>query len=155
MIEGDVKFCDPRGVRFGAFFTFLLLLVFLQSNYIALLYLQLIFFFIGGFISPLLTPYSLFFRKFIRKRLREKDVVPDAIEDVKFAQQIGFFFTLITLISLYSHLNLVAVIFLYGLLIASLLNFAVNICLGCYFKFKYKLMEFRLKRRLNSLGENS
>jgi hypothetical protein len=118
------KGIDPRGPRFGAIITFILL-----GIDIVLAILTVIFAW-GAFAGIQRHPYGLIFKTFIRPRLG----APEELEDPKpptFAQLIGFLVTAVGVV-----LALVGVP--YGLVgaaafafIAAFLNGVFGYCLGC------------------------
>jgi Domain of unknown function (DUF4395) len=129
---------DPRGPRFGAAITSVLLLitVFLGLNAAtvtsayALLAIITALFAIGAIFGNSKHPYGVFFKKFVRPRL----AAPQELEDPRppqFAQLIGFIVAAVGLV-------LGAFAVPYGVagaaaaaFIAAFLNAAFAFCLGC------------------------
>ena len=129
---------DPRGPRFGAAITSVLLLitVFLGLNpatatsaYVLLAIITALFA-IGAIFGNSKHPYGVFFKKFVRPRL----AAPQELEDPRppqFAQLIGFIVAAVGLV-------LGALSVTYGVagaaaaaFIAAFLNAAFAFCLGC------------------------
>ena len=129
---------DPRGPRFGAAITSLLLLitVFLglnpatESTAYALLFVITALFAVGAIFGNSKHPYGLFFKKFVRPRL----AAPTELEDPRppqFAQLIGFIVAAVGLVLgafgvTYGVAGAAAAAF-----IAAFLNAAFAFCLGC------------------------
>ncbi|MBS1697737.1 MAG: DUF4395 domain-containing protein [Actinobacteria bacterium] len=127
---------DPRGPRFAAWITSVLLLVatvlglariplpaFLLTLVIALL-------FVWGVLSPRTQPWSVLFRTLVRPRLS----APSELEDPRpprFAQGVGLFVVTIGLL-----LHLIGVPWALPIatamaFVAAFLNAAFGLCLGC------------------------
>ena len=129
---------DPRGPRFGAAITSVLLLitVFLglnsatESTAYALLFVITALFAVGAIFGNSKHPYGLFFKKFVRPRL----AAPKELEDPRppqFAQLIGFIVAAVGLVLgafgvAYGVAGAAAAAF-----IAAFLNAAFAFCLGC------------------------
>jgi hypothetical protein len=121
---------DPRGQRFAAAVTTVVLAVVLLTGSAWLLAAQTIVFAIGAFAGLHRSPYGVVYRRLVRPRLGpprelESEAPP------RFAQGVGFAFGLVGTLALAlgaSTLGLVAV----GLaLAAAFLNAAFGFCLGC------------------------
>jgi Domain of unknown function (DUF4395) len=124
---------DPRGTRYAAGLTAVVLAVVLVLHSTALGFLlllaQTVVFALGAFRGPQATPYAASFRRLVRPRLAP----PAELEDVrplKFAQAFGLGFSLIGLIGLLV-VPLVGVIAVAFALVAAFLNAAFGYCLGC------------------------
>ncbi|HXR43339.1 MAG TPA: DUF4395 domain-containing protein [Pseudolysinimonas sp.] len=137
---------DPRGPRFGAGVTGILLLVVIalglvegtattfaaraaQPAFILLAVLVLIFAW-GAFAGIQRHPYGLFFKAVIRPRLRPPAELEDPVPPT-FAQGVGFVITLIGAV-----LHLAGVPYAVGIFgalafIAAFLNSVFGYCLGC------------------------
>jgi Domain of unknown function (DUF4395) len=129
---------DPRGPRFGAAITSVLLLitVFLglnpatESTAYALLFVITALFAVGAILGNSKHPYGLFFKKFVRPRL----AAPKELEDPRppqFAQLVGFIVAAVGLVLgafgvAYGVAGAAAAAF-----IAAFLNAAFAFCLGC------------------------
>ncbi|MGH3454458.1 MAG: DUF4395 domain-containing protein [Nocardioidaceae bacterium] len=121
---------DPRGVRFGAAVTSIVLAVAVAAESASLLALQTLVFAIGAFSGPRWSPYSLIFAIALRPRLGPPKEWEPA-RPPQFAQAVGLAFALVGTAGLAlgaPTLGLVAA----GLaLVAALLNAATGFCLGC------------------------
>ena len=123
---------DPRGPRFGAWITTVVLattLVVSGSTVTAgvLLTFQAVVFALG---SRGRSPYQVIFTTFVRPRLAP----PQELEDEappRFAQVVGLGFTTVGAIGFLSGATLLGQIFTGFALVAALLNAAVGLCLGC------------------------
>jgi len=125
---------DPRGPRFGAAITTVVLAVALlvapSPLATTLLTIQTVVFAIGAFIGLPAQPYGKIFAKFIRPRL----AAPSELEDVappQFAQLVGFGFAIVAWVALLTHVIVVAQIAIGLALAAAFLNAAFGFCLGC------------------------
>jgi hypothetical protein len=123
---------DPRGMRFVAAVTFVVLAVVLVTESWALLAVQAVVFAIGAFSGVRRSPYSLLFAKVVRPRLGAPRETEDA-RPPQFAQGVGFVFTAVALGGFAigsTPLALTAVAFA---LAAAFLNAVFGLCLGCEF----------------------
>jgi len=125
---------DPRGPRFGAAITTVVLAVSLlavpSSLATTLITIQTLVFAIGAFIGLPAQPYGKLFAKFIRPRLG----APKELEDVappQFAQLVGFGFAVVAWVALLTGTAAVAQIAIAFALVAAFLNAAFGFCLGC------------------------
>jgi ABC-type Na+ efflux pump permease subunit len=121
---------DARGPRFGAAITTVVLAIALVTHSTWLVGLQLTVFAIGAIWSPVKSPYSFIYKKFVGLRL--KGEVP--LEDVRppqFAQAIGLVFALIAFIGGIFGLGQMFAFGVSFALAAAFLNAAFNYCLGC------------------------
>jgi Domain of unknown function (DUF4395) len=121
---------DPRGMRFAAAVTSVVLAVAVAAESASLLALQALVFAIGAFSGPRWSPYSLIFAIVLRPRLGPP-LEWEPARPPQFAQAVGLAFTLVGTAGLAlgaPTLGLVAA----GLaLVAALLNAATGFCLGC------------------------
>ena len=123
-------YIDARGPRFGAVITTTVLAIALITQNAWVLAAQGVVFLIGALRGPQFTPYGLIFKNYIKPRLSQ----PGPTEDVrppKFAQSIGFIFTLVGVIGAITGLDLLFTIAPGFALGAAFLNAAFNYCLGC------------------------
>jgi hypothetical protein len=125
---------DPRGPRFGAAITVLVLAVALLTipsvMAVVLLVVQAIVFGVAALFGLKAQPYGILYRSFVAPRLRP----PDDLEDEaapRFAQQVGLVFVLVAIVALALSAVLVAQIATAFALAAAFLNAAFNFCLGC------------------------
>lgn len=140
------RLLDPRGLRFGAGVTTVVLaavLLSIPSTFATvLLSVQTFVFALGAFFGLGASPYGLLFRALIRPRLDppaelEEEAAP------KFAQAVGFAFAGVGLVALLLGLTTVGVIAVAMALAAAFLNAAFGFCLGCE-------LYLLLRRRLDS-----
>ena len=123
-------YVDPRGPRFGAAVTTLVLAAVLLTGSGWLLAAQAIVFAIGAFGGLRFAPYGLVFRVVVRPRLGPPAQL-EAEAPPRFAQAVGFAFAAagsIGYLSGLTALGLVATAFALG---AAFLNAAFDFCLGC------------------------
>lgn len=124
---------DPRGLRFAAGITAVVVAVVLVVPSPAreiLLAVQVAVFATAAFIGLGSSPYSIFFKKFIRPRIG----APAELEDSRpprFAQLVGFAFTAVALVAFLAGATTVGLVATGFALIAALLNSVLGLCLGC------------------------
>lgn len=124
---------DPRGPRFTATVTLVLLAVALlvpPPVAIAIVALQAAFFLTGVGLGVQRTPTAYVFKSLIRPRLGP----PAHLEDPRpprFAQGIGLLFTVVALIGFATGAVLVAQVAIGFAVVAALLNAVFGLCLGC------------------------
>lgn len=121
---------DPRGPRFGAWITTVVLVVTLVTGWWPLLAVQGVIFAIGGFAGLGYAPYGLVYRYLVAPRLsptseREESGPP------RFAQLVGFVFALVGVIGYASGLTALGIVATALALVAAFLNAAFAFCLGC------------------------
>lgn len=128
------KQIDPRGPRFGAAITTVvlasILLTIPSSIAVALLVIQTSVFALGAFVGLHAQPYGILYRKLVAPKLK-KPLVLEAVEPPQFAQLVGFLFAVVGLVALVSGADLVATIAVGFALGAAFLNAVFNFCLGC------------------------
>ena len=118
---------DPRGPRFGAAVTTLVLAVVLLTGSALLLAAQVFVFALGARGS---SPYALVFKRWVRPRLGP----PVELEDERpprFAQLVGLAFTGSALLLLALGAGTGALVLTSLALVAALLNASTGLCLGC------------------------
>lgn len=125
---------DPRGPRFAAALTSVVLLAVLLLApgpvATALLAAQAVLFAVGASRGVQHTPYSWLFRTLVRPRLG----APAELEDPappRFAQAVGLGFAVVGLVALLLGADLVGLVAVGLALAAALLNAAFRFCLGC------------------------
>lgn len=133
---------DPRGPRFGAAITTVvlaLILLFGSNSPIAalLLTIQILAFAAGAILGLQAQPYGWIYRTFVRPRLGP----PSELEDQappRFAQAVGLVFGLAGAAGLLLGLDVLFYAAIAMALAAAFLNAAFNFCLGCemYLLFK-------------------
>ena len=121
---------DPRGPRFAAAVTAVVLAVVLLTGSVWLLALQTLVFALGAFAGLQYSPYSAVYRRVVRPRLgppteREASAPP------RFAQGVGFAFALVGTIALALDATTAGLIAVGLALGAAFLNAAFGFCLGC------------------------
>jgi len=124
---------DPRGPRFSASLTSLVLALVLLSPppvSLILLAVQAVVFAAGAIRGVQRTAYAAVFRGLVRPRL----AAPDELEDPRpprFAQGLGLAFVGVALVALLLGLTTVGLISVGLALVAALLNAVFGLCLGC------------------------
>jgi hypothetical protein len=118
---------DPRGPRFGAAVTTLVLAITLVTRSPWLLTLQAIVFAFGAFDA---SPYGLLFRRLVRPRLGPPSELEDAAPP-RFAQGVGLGFAIVGLIGFAAGITPLALGATAAALLAAFLNAAFGLCLGC------------------------
>jgi hypothetical protein len=125
---------DPRGPRFGAAITTVVLAIILLTipTGIAavLLTVQTLVFALGAFVGLPAQPYGIIYRKLVLSRIG-KPTELEAAEPPQFAQLVGFLFAAVGLVALVSGADLIATVAVGFALAAAFLNAAFNFCLGC------------------------
>lgn len=124
---------DPRGPRFGAAVTTVVLaavLVLGPGLGLPLLIIQTVAFGAGSLLGLRYQPYGWVFRRFIRPRLG----APAELEDERpprFAQSVGLIFAAVALIGSLAGSPLVFYVATGFALVAATLNAVFDFCLGC------------------------
>ncbi|MGW4397043.1 DUF4395 domain-containing protein [Amycolatopsis nivea] len=121
---------DPRGPRFAAIVTTVVLAVVLVTQWWPLLALQTVVFAIGAFVGLKPAPYSVLYRLAIAPRLGPPTEREDAAP-LRFAQAVGFVFALVGTIGFAAGVTPLGVVATAFALFAAFLNAAFNYCLGC------------------------
>lgn len=124
---------DARGPRFSALLTTIVLGTALATGNAWLIIFQAAVFAIGAFKGPQHTPYAFIFKKAIKPQLDKKSEGAAPTEDVRpprFAQRVGFGFTVVAIAGLLFAPALATVAVSFALA-AAFLNAAFNFCLGC------------------------
>lgn len=124
---------DPRGPRFGAAITsvmlILALLIPLPGGLVAAL-VQWAAFGLGAFVGLQYQPWGAIYRRLVRPRLG----APKEMENPqapRFAQTVGFAFLTVALIGWLIGFDVVYYVAVGGALLAALLNAVFDFCLGC------------------------
>ena len=131
-MAGSANLVDPRGLRFAATITAIVLAVVLLTGNAIVLAVQGVVFAIGAFGGMRRAPYGLLFRATLAKRLgppaqRELELPP------RFAQAVGLGFALVGVIGYATGLGWLGVIATAFAFVAAFLNAAFGYCLGCEF----------------------
>jgi hypothetical protein len=121
---------DPRGPRFSAILTTVVLAVVLITQWWPLLALQTVVFAVGAFVGLKPTPYSLIYRYLVAPRLGPTSEREDAAP-LRFAQAVGFVFALVGTIGFITGVTALGLVATAFALFAAFLNAAFNFCLGC------------------------
>jgi hypothetical protein len=131
---GNAGRIDPRGPRFAATLTTVLLAVALLSSStaltVSLLAAQAVLFAIGALTGIQNTPYGWLFRTFVRPRLGAPGELEDAAPP-RFAQAVGLGFAVLALVGYLSGAALLGAVATGAALAAAFLNAAFDFCLGC------------------------
>lgn len=121
---------DPRGPRFSAWATSVVLAVVLVTGWWWLLAVQSLIFAVSAFVSLRYNPWGQLYRSFVAPRLKpssEREETPP----LRFAQGVGFAFALIGTISYATGVPVVGIAATAVALAAAFLNAAFGLCLGC------------------------
>jgi len=125
---------DPRGPRFTAAVTLVLLAVVLVAApapaAVALLAAQAVFFAIGAARGVQHTPTAYLFRRLVRPRLAPPSHLEDAAPP-RFAQTVGLGFAVVALLGYLTGATLLGQVAAGFALAAALLNAVFGFCLGC------------------------
>jgi hypothetical protein len=121
---------DPRGVRFGAGATSVVLAAVLVTESVWLLAAQAVVFAIGAVAGVRRSPYSLLFAAAVRPRLAPPQQAEPA-KPPQFAQAVGLGFALIGVLGFALDAAVVGLVATGLALVAALLNAATGFCLGC------------------------
>jgi hypothetical protein len=121
---------DARGPRFSAAITVFVLATALATQSLPLITFQLMVFLIGATKGPQFTPYAFLFKSLVKPRLKGEFVSED-VRPPKFAQAVGFLFTVTAVSGLLSGATIVFTIATGFALAAAFLNAAFDYCLGC------------------------
>ena len=125
---------DPRGPRFGAAITTVVLavtLVFIDTTAgTVLIAWQTLVFALGSLVGLQAQPYGWVFRRVVRPRLSPPSEMEDAAPP-RFAQTVGLIFLAVALVASLAGVTIVATIAVAMALVAAFLNAVFNLCLGC------------------------
>lgn len=121
---------DPRGPRFAAILTTIVLAVVLVTQWWPLLAIQTVVFAVGAFVGLKPAPYSIVYRTLVASRLGPTDEREDAAP-LRFAQAVGFVFALVGTIGFALDLAPLGIVATAFALFAAFLNAAFDFCLGC------------------------
>jgi hypothetical protein len=121
---------DPRGLRFAAGVTAVLLALTLILGNPWILAVQTLVFAIGTAFGVQASPYGQVFKRVIRPRLGPPKELEDAAPP-RFAQLVGLIFAIAGLIGYLSGAIVLGVVATGFALVAAFVNAAVGLCLGC------------------------
>lgn len=120
---------DPRGPRFAAAVTTVVLAATLITGSLALVLTQAVVFAVTA-ASPRLGPYALAYRALVAPRL-DPPAEREPAAPVRFAQLVGLAFMLLAAVGHLAGLPALALIATAAALAAAFLNAAFDVCLGC------------------------
>ena len=121
---------DPRGLRFAAALTTVVLALTLVLNNPWPLAIQAVVFAISVAFGVSASPYGRLFKRLIRPRLGPPKELEDATPP-RFAQLVGLVFAVLGLIGYLTGAEVLGVIATGFALVAAFVNAAVGLCLGC------------------------
>jgi hypothetical protein len=122
---------DPRGPRFGAVITVIVLAVVLVTGSAWLLAAQVIVFAIGALAGLRYAPYGLIYRYLVRPRLGPPEHT-EAEAPPRFSQGMGMVIAAAGVIGYAVGSTTTGLIFTALALVAAFLNAAFDLCLGCH-----------------------
>ena len=121
---------DPRGPRFGAVITTVVLAAVLITGSVWLLAAQALVFAVGAVFGLRYAPYGLLYRQLIRPRLGPPgELEPEA--PPRFAQAVGLVFAVTGVIGYATGLTWLGLAATAAALAAAFLNGVFGFCLGC------------------------
>jgi hypothetical protein len=133
---------DPRGLRFGAWITTVVLAVVLVTRSPWLIAAQAVVFLIGAGAGLRFAPYGLVWRKLVRPRLGPPaELEPEA--PPRFAQVVGAAFAIVGTLGFALGIPVLGLVATAMALVAAVLNASVGFCLGC----EMYLLALRLRHR--------
>jgi hypothetical protein len=130
MSSQSPAFIDPRGPRFGAAVTTVVLAIVLVTGNGWLLAAQAVVFAVGALSGLKYAPYGYIYRALVRPRLPKPTELEHPAPPT-FAQAVGFAFALVGAIGYLSAVTALGLVFTAFALAAAFLNAAFDFCLGC------------------------
>jgi hypothetical protein len=121
---------DPRGVRFAAAITTVVLAVVLLTGSGVLAALQAVVFAVPVAAGMRYSPYGALYRVLLAPRLGPPSEREDAAP-VRFSQAVGLVFTVVAAIGYLSGVTALGIVATAFALVAAFLNAAFGFCLGC------------------------
>jgi len=121
---------DPRGLRFAAGVTTVVLALTLVLNNPWPLAVQAVVFAISVAFGVQASPYGQLFKRLVRPRLDPPKELEDAAPP-RFAQLVGLIFAVLGLIGYLTGVEVLGVVATGFALVAAFVNAAVGLCLGC------------------------
>jgi hypothetical protein len=121
---------DPRGLRFAAGVTTVVLALTLVLNNPWPLAVQAVVFAISVAFGVQASPYGQLFKRLIRPRIGPPQELEDAAPP-RFAQLVGLVFAVAGLIGYLTGVTVLGVVATGFALVAAFVNAAVGLCLGC------------------------
>ena len=122
---------DPRGPRFGAVITTVILAIVLVTGSGWLLLAQTVVFAVGALAGLRYAPYGIIYRALVRPRLGPPAEL-EAAAPPRFAQGVGMAFAAIGTVGYLAVSPVVGTVFTAFALAAAFLNAAFDLCLGCH-----------------------
>ena len=135
---------DPRGPRFAAALTTVVLIVVLATGWGWLALLQTVVFAVTA-ADPRHGPYALIYRSLVLPRIGPTTEREDAAP-VRFAQGVGFAFAVVGTVGYLAGAPVVGGTATAAALIAAFLNAAFGLCLGCLAYLRGRLLLSRFTR---------
>ena len=135
--QSSPAYIDPRGPRFGAAVTTLVLAIVLVTGSGWLLLAQAVVFAIGALSGLKYAPYGMLYRVLIRPRLAKPTELEHPAPPT-FAQAVGFFFVAIGVIGYLTGVTALGVVFTALAIAAAFLNAAFDYCVGCEFYLLFR-----------------
>ncbi len=123
-------YVDPRGPRFGAAVTTVVLAVVLVTGSGWLLAAQAVVFALGAILGLARAPYGLLFRRLVRPRLGPPAEL-EAEAPPRFAQGVGLAFAVVGAVGYVTGITWLGIVATGFALAAAFLNAAFGYCLGC------------------------
>ncbi len=121
---------DPRGVRFSAAVTTVVVALVLLSGSAWLLAAQAMVFALGAFAGLRFSPYSVLYRALVAPRLGPPSEKEEAAP-VRFSQTLGLVFAAVGVVGYATGLTTLGIVATALALAAAFLNAAFGFCLGC------------------------
>jgi len=121
---------DPRGMRFAAAVTTVVLAVVLLTQSAWLIGVQAAVFAVGALLGPRRSPYAVLFARVLRPRLGPPTTTEDA-RPPQFAQLVGLGFAVVGVIGLGTGAHTLGLVATALAFAAAFLNAAFGLCLGC------------------------
>jgi hypothetical protein len=123
-------YVDPRGPRFGAAITTVVLAIVLLTGSGWLLVAQAVVFGIGAVAGLRWAPYGVLYRRLARPRLAPPAEL-EAEAPPRFAQGVGLLFAVVGSVGYLAGAPVLGVVATAMALLAAVLNAAFDVCLGC------------------------
>lgn len=130
MSSQSPAYIDPRGPRFGAVITTIVLAVVVVTGSGWLLLAQAVIFAAGALTGLKYAPYGLLYRTFVFPRLPKPTELEHPAPPT-FSQALGFFFVAIGVIGYLTGVTWLGIVFSALALAAAFLNAAFDYCVGC------------------------
>ena len=131
-MAGSTGLVDPRGLRFAATLTAIVLAVVLLTSSAVPLAVQAVVFAIGAIGGLRRAPYGVLFRHTLARRLgKPTELEPE--QPPRFAQAVGLGFAVVGVLGYAVGLGWLGIVATAFAFIAAFLNAAFGYCLGCEF----------------------